>query len=69
MLTILSSQPKRLVKQTNDALGQRLTKAEEQNQQLQSDLKVVTNKLKLTQGELIAAASRPNPRPCVREEA
>ncbi len=43
------------LKQTNDTLGQRLTKAEEQNQQLQSDLKVVTNKLKLTQGELIAA--------------
>ena len=43
------------VKQTNDALGQRLTKAEDQNQQLQSDLKVVTNKLKVTQSELIAA--------------
>jgi hypothetical protein len=43
------------VKQTTDALGQRLAKTEEQNQQLQSDLKVVTNKLKLTQGELIAA--------------
>ncbi|HXO61843.1 MAG TPA: hypothetical protein VN850_08510 [Candidatus Acidoferrales bacterium] len=43
------------VKQTSDALGQRLAKTEEQNQQLQSDLKVVTNKLKLTQGELIAA--------------
>jgi hypothetical protein len=43
------------LKQTNDTLGQRLTKTEEQNQQLQSDLKVVTNKLKLTQGELIAA--------------
>jgi len=28
------------LKQTNDTLGQRLTKAEEQNQQLQSDLKV-----------------------------
>src|ERR1700722_7934577 len=36
------------LKQTNDTLGQRLTKAEEQNQQLQSDLKVVTNKLKVT---------------------
>jgi hypothetical protein len=43
------------VKQTNDALGQRLTKTEEQNQQLQSDLKVVTDKLKLTQSELVAA--------------
>src|ERR1700731_5123962 len=47
------------LKQTNDTLGQRLTKAEEQNQQLQSDLKVVTNKLKLTQGELIAARNIP----------
>ena len=36
------------VKQTTDALGQRLAKTEEQNQQLQSDLKVVTHKLKLT---------------------
>src|ERR1700682_2340779 len=43
------------VKQSNDALGQRLAKAEEQNQQLQSDLKVVTNKLNVTQSELIAA--------------
>jgi len=43
------------VKQSNDAVGQRLTKAEEQNQQLQSDLKVVTDKLKLTQSELVAA--------------
>jgi len=43
------------VKQTNDALGQRLAKAEEQNQQLQSDLKVVTNKLNVTQADLIAA--------------
>jgi small-conductance mechanosensitive channel len=43
------------VKQTNDALGQRLAKAEEQNQQLQSDLKVVTDKLNVTQSDLIAA--------------
>jgi hypothetical protein len=43
------------VKQTNDTLGQRLAKAEEQNQQLQSDLKVVTNKLNVTQSELISA--------------
>src|ERR1700730_3400797 len=43
------------VKQSNDALGQRLTKAEEQNQQLQSDLKVVTDKLKVTQADLLAA--------------
>jgi small-conductance mechanosensitive channel len=43
------------VKQTNDTLGQRLTRAEEQNQQLQSDLKVVTDKLNVTQSDLIAA--------------
>src|ERR1700704_85911 len=42
------------LKQTSDTLGQRLAKAEEQNQQLQSDLKVVTNKLNVTQSELIA---------------
>jgi cell division protein FtsB len=43
------------LKQQNDALGQRVTKAEDTNQQLQSDLKVVTDKLKVTQSELIAA--------------
>jgi hypothetical protein len=43
------------LKQATDTLGQRLAKAEEQNQQLQSDLKVVTNKLNVTQSELIAA--------------
>lgn len=43
------------VKQANDALTQRLAKEDEINQELQSDLKVVTNKLNLTQGELIAA--------------
>jgi len=43
------------VKQANDALVQRLAKEEEINQQLQSDVKVVTDKLNLTQGELIAA--------------
>jgi hypothetical protein len=43
------------VKQSNDALSQRLAKADEINQQLQSDVKVVTDRLKLTQGELIAA--------------
>ena len=43
------------LKQTNDALGQRLTKAEDQNQQLQSDLKVVTDKLNVTQSDLVAA--------------
>lgn len=43
------------LKQTNDALSQRLTKTEEQNQQLLSDLKLVTDKLNLTQDQLIAA--------------
>jgi hypothetical protein len=40
------------VKQQNDALTQRLAKADDQNQQLQSDLKVVTDKLNVTQEEL-----------------
>jgi hypothetical protein len=43
------------VKQANDALAQRLAKEDEVNQALQSDLKVVTDKLNLTQGELISA--------------
>ena len=43
------------VKQTNDVLGQRLARTEEQNQQLLSDLKVVTDKLNVTQADLIAA--------------
>jgi hypothetical protein len=43
------------VKQANDALNQRLAKEDEINQALQSDLKVVTDKLNLTQGELVAA--------------
>jgi hypothetical protein len=43
------------VKQANDALTQRLAKEEEVNKALQSDLRVVTDKLNLTQGELIAA--------------
>jgi hypothetical protein len=43
------------LKQQNDALGQRLAKAEDENQQLASDLKVVTDKLNVTQSDLIAA--------------
>jgi len=43
------------LKQQNDALGQRLAKAEDENQQLESDLKVVTDKLNVTQTDLIAA--------------
>jgi hypothetical protein len=40
------------VKQQNEALMQRLAKSDDQNQQLQSDVKVVTNKLNVTQEEL-----------------
>jgi len=40
------------IKQANDTLNQRLAKSDEINQQLQSDLKVVTDKLKITQGQL-----------------
>jgi chromosome segregation ATPase len=40
------------LKQQNDALNQRLAKSDEQNQQLQSDLKVVTDKLNVTQEDL-----------------
>jgi len=43
------------LKQQNDALGQRLAKSDDQSQQLQSDLKVVTDKLNVTQDELISA--------------
>jgi hypothetical protein len=43
------------LKQQNDALAQRLNKADEQNQQLQSDLKVVTDKLNVTQEDLVKA--------------
>src|SRR5450432_2880661 len=40
------------LKQQNDTLMQRVTKDEDQNQQLQSDLKVVTDKLNVTQEDL-----------------
>jgi chromosome segregation ATPase len=40
------------LKQQNDALSQRLAKSDEENQQLQSDLKVVTDKLNVTQEDL-----------------
>jgi hypothetical protein len=43
------------VKQSTDALSQRLAKEDEINQQLESDLKVVTDKLNLTQTQLLAA--------------
>jgi hypothetical protein len=40
------------VKQVENVLGQRLTKAEDTNAQLQGELSVVTDKMKLTQTEL-----------------
>jgi len=43
------------LKQANDALSARLAKSEETNQQLQSDLKVVTDKLDVTQSDLVSA--------------
>jgi hypothetical protein len=43
------------VRQSTDALSQRLAKEDEINQQLQSDLRVVTDKLNLTQTQLISA--------------
>ncbi len=43
------------LKQQNDALSQRLAKEDEINQQMQSDLKVVTDKLNVTQSDLITA--------------
>lgn len=43
------------LKQQNDALAQRLAKEDEINQQLQSDLRVVTDKLNVTQTDLVTA--------------
>ena len=43
------------VRQANEALSQRLAKEDEINQQLQSDLRVVTDKLNVTQADLIKA--------------
>jgi len=40
------------VKQSEDVLSQRLAKAEDTNAQLQGELSVVTDRMKLTQGEL-----------------
>lgn len=42
-------------KQASEALSQRLAKEDEINQQLQSDLKVIADKLNVTQGELLSA--------------
>src|ERR1700690_1701356 len=46
------------VKQANDVLAQRLAKEDEINQQLQSDLKVVTDKLNVTHADLVAARNQ-----------
>jgi small-conductance mechanosensitive channel len=46
------------VKQSNDALAQRLAKEDEINQQLQSDLKVVTDKLNVTHADLVTARNQ-----------
>src|SRR5215469_13981430 len=47
-----------LNKQNIDVLTQRLAKAEDTNAQLQGELSVVTDKMKLTQGELSRARSQ-----------
>jgi hypothetical protein len=45
-------------KQNEDVLSQRLAKAEDTNAQLQGELSVVTDKMKLTEGELNKARSQ-----------
>ena len=50
------------LKQSNDALTQRLAKADEINQQLQSDLKVVTDKLNVTHADLVTRRHWPDRR-------
>src|SRR5260370_38089628 len=47
------------VKQQNKALTQRLAKTDDENEQLQSDLKAVTNKLNVTQEERARPARKP----------
>src|SRR6266403_125027 len=46
------------LKQSNDALTQRLAKEDEINQQLQSDVKVVTDKLNVTHADLVKARNQ-----------
>jgi small-conductance mechanosensitive channel len=46
------------VKQSNDSLAQRLAKEDEINKELQSDLKVVTDKLNVTHADLVAARNQ-----------
>ncbi|MBZ5529231.1 MAG: hypothetical protein LAN71_15195 [Acidobacteriia bacterium] len=43
------------VKQSNDAVVQRVAKAEDENRSLRNDLKVVTDKLNVTQSELVSS--------------
>jgi hypothetical protein len=50
----LAAQSQQL-KQSQDQLGQRLAKAEDTNAQLQGELSLVTNKMKLTESELTRA--------------
>jgi hypothetical protein len=45
-------------KQSNDVISQRLAKAEDTNAQLEGELSVVTDKMKLTEGELSKARSQ-----------
>jgi len=47
-------------KQNEEVLNQRLAKTEDTNAQLQGELSVVTDKMKLTQGELSRAKSQAN---------
>jgi hypothetical protein len=45
-------------KQSNEVIGQRLAKSEDTNAQLEGELSVVTDKMKLTEGELNRARSQ-----------
>jgi uncharacterized coiled-coil protein SlyX len=53
----LASQNER-IKKNEDVLNQRLAKSEDTNAQLQGELSVVTDKMKLTEGELSKARSQ-----------
>ncbi|HKV62897.1 MAG TPA: hypothetical protein VJO16_13350 [Candidatus Acidoferrum sp.] len=46
------------VQKSNDSLAQRLAKEDEINKELQSDLKVVTDKLNVTHADLVAARNQ-----------
>jgi uncharacterized coiled-coil protein SlyX len=54
---VLTSQTKTL-QQNIDGLSQRLAQAEQTNSQMQGEMHLVTNKLKLTEGQLAAARSQ-----------